>query len=116
MDKEKEVKVQPEVEDAVQALPVCDVIEQANGVKVLLDMAGVAPDRIDIQVDNRLLTVTGDSVLRSEGRPVRYRRSFQLSEEIDGAAITARAKNGVVELLMPKLETAKVHKIKVSSE
>lgn len=114
-DNEKEVKA-AEVEEPVAVLPVCDVIEQAHAVKVLLEMAGVEPDEVEINVDNRVLTVSGDSVLRHEGRPIRYRRSFQLSEEIDSGRISAKAKNGVLELLLPKHEAAKVHKVKVSTE
>lgn len=113
MDKNKEANLPAPAGDPVVFMPVCDVIEQPHGVKVLLDMAGVEPDKVEINIDNRVLTVSGASPFHYDGREVHYRRSFQLSDDIDSGSIAAKAKNGVLELLMPKLESAKVHKIKV---
>ncbi len=116
MDMEKNTE-----KDVAQAVPVepvthtpaCDVIEQANGVRVLLDMPGVEPDQVDIDVNNRILKVTACSPFTWRGRPVRYSRSFQLSDDIDSGRISASFKHGVLDLSMPKTESAKVHKVKV---
>ncbi len=111
---EKDVTQAVPVEPVIHT-PACDVIEQANGVRVLLDIPGVEPDQVDIDVNNRILKVTASSPFTWRGRPVRYSRSFQLSDDIDSGRISARFQHGVLDLSMPKTESAKVHKVKVET-
>ena len=46
-------------------------------------------------------------------RANRYRRSFELSSELDTAAVDASLKDGVLTLRLPKLERAKPRRIEV---
>ena len=49
----------------------------------------------------------------TEVRANRYRRSFELSSELDTTAVDANLKNGVLTLRLPKLERAKPRRIEV---
>ena len=105
-----------EKESTVNSVPACDVIEQPQGVRVLLDMPGVSSDQLSVDVKDRILKVTGRTAAPWHNRQIFYHRDFELSEEIDCAKISAKIKNGVLELTLPKLESAKVHKISVVAE
>jgi HSP20 family molecular chaperone IbpA len=69
-----------------------------------------------------VLTITGsqgryqpegfDQVLEEYGTGV-YRRSFTMSREIDEAGITARIRNGVLEVELPKAADARPRRIAV---
>ncbi len=112
---EKMDVAQPVPSEPVFRTPACDVIEQENGVRVLLDMPGVEPDKVDINVHNRVLEVRADTPFAWRGRAIRYKRSFQLSDDIDSGGISANFKSGVLDLSLPKAESAKVHKVKVET-
>lgn len=99
--------------DYITHVPSCDVIEQPRSVRIVMDMPGVEPDAVTIDVKDRLLKVCANSPFVWHGRAISYCRSFQLSDDIDCKGITAKVRHGVLELKLPKLESAKVHKIKV---
>lgn len=105
-------------------VPRADVIEDAESIRVLLDMPGVAVEDLEISLEKDLLTVEGQvkfqppeklKLVRQEFRVGDYRRSFTISEGIDRDAITANAKNGVVEIVLPKLAQMKPRKISVTT-
>ncbi|MBQ4107387.1 MAG: Hsp20/alpha crystallin family protein [Lentisphaeria bacterium] len=112
MNKENKV----EKENTINSVPVCDVLENNRGVRVLLDMPGVSADQLQVDVKDRILKVTGRTAEPWHNRQIFYHRDFELSEEIDCTGISAKIKNGVLELTLPKLASARVHKIPVTTE
>ena len=102
--------------NTVHAQPPCDIIEQTGAVRILMDLPGVGADALDIDVKERQLRVSAAMPGLWQDRKVEYRRSFQLSEDIDTARISAKIKDGVLELTLPKMESAQVHKISVARE
>ena len=103
--------------------PHVDIIEMADEFLVLADMPGVAPDAIDIQYEQGVLTMHGrieprqdedhtNYLLREYGVGDYY-RSFRLGENILSEKIEARLKDGVVELRLPKSEMTKPRKITI---
>lgn len=108
---------------AVPALqPPVDIIENVSGITVLADLPGVEPKDLSIGVDGRTLTIEAPLTLGeanglvsvyAEVRSNRYRRSFELSSELDTSAITADLKEGVLTLRIPKAEHAKPRRIEV---
>jgi HSP20 family protein len=106
-------------------LPPVDVFEDASGITVLADLPGVTRDDLAIGVDGRNLTIEapvklGESEslqsVYAEVRANHYRRSFELSADLDTARIDAGLKDGVLTLRIPKLEQAKPRRIDVRVE
>jgi HSP20 family molecular chaperone IbpA len=104
-------------------LPVTDIFETDQALTVVLEMPGVGKDAIDVSVEDDVLTIHGRiDYSKYEGlQPVyteynvgHYARSFQLSSKIEQANIQAELKDGVMTLVLPKVERAKPRKIKIN--
>jgi len=104
--------------------PAVDIFENARSLTLLADMPGVAPDNLEIDLNEGVLTVTGrvsppqsaheEPVLREYGLAT-FQRKFTLSQSVDQAKIEARLEDGVLRLELPKLEKAQPRKIQVKS-
>ena len=101
-----EVQVMPE---PVTLVPLVDILEGENGVTVQFEVPGT----VDIEVLNGVLTMTAKSSLKRNGRPVVFKRNFRISEDVDVQKISAKSRDGVLTLEIPKAERARVHRIKV---
>ena len=103
-------------------LPAVDIFETKNEMKLLADMPGVDQKSINITVDKNVLLIeanvdaTPDEEFKLEYREYEtgdYQRSFTLSDNVDKDNISAKYVNGVLELVLPKVEEAKPKKIEV---
>ncbi|MBK7467664.1 MAG: Hsp20/alpha crystallin family protein [Saprospiraceae bacterium] len=108
-------------EEAV-LLPPVDVIEDASGITLYADLAGVPKDKLHLQVEADTLTIEGEIDLEmpggieashSEVSVSRYRRVFTLSKELDATRVGAEFKNGVLKLSIPKAEHAQPRKVEI---
>ena len=103
-------------------LPAVDIFEADDAITVLADMPGVTPDRLDIDLRDNVLTLSGrvspigaaseTDVLREYDAGTFFRQ-FTLAETIDQAKIDAKLSDGVLRLELPKLERAKPRQITV---
>jgi HSP20 family protein len=55
------------------------------------------------------------SVLYAESRGATYHRSFALSGELDGNAVEANLKDGVLTIRVPRTERAKPRRIEIKT-
>jgi HSP20 family molecular chaperone IbpA len=104
-------------------VPAADIFETEQALTLQLEMPGVARDRVEVRVENDVLTIEGriDFGVYENLRPVyteynvgNYARTFQLSSKIEQDGISAALKDGVMTLVLPKVERAKSRKIQVS--
>ncbi|PVA08492.1 heat-shock protein Hsp20 [Pelagivirga sediminicola] len=104
--------------------PATDIFEKDDVVTLAIDMPGVAPDSVDVSVENRSLTVRGRIEspapegyrrIYAEYAPGTFERAFSLPETIDAGGIEASHKNGVLTLTLEKSEAAKPKQIKVKA-
>lgn len=104
-------------------LPPVDVIEDAGGITLLADMPGVTKDKLNLQLETDSLTIEGEVAINlpqemqstyAEIKVPRYRRTFTLSKDLDGAKTTAEFKNGVLQLRIPKAAHAQPRKIQIN--
>ncbi len=112
----KENKTETSKLEYIEFAPPSDVMENHAGITVLLDVPGATTDKLTVNVEDRILKIEADTDLVQHGKHVRYKRSFQISNEIALEKISAKIKDGVLRLELPKAESAKVHKIKVATE
>jgi HSP20 family protein len=103
--------------------PAADILETEGGFEVTLDVPGVDPKAIQIQVEEQVLTVQAErrqaaqpregSVHRSERPTGTFYRSFSLPGSVDGTRVEARYDAGVLTVTLPKREEAKPRTIHV---
>ncbi len=105
-------------------VPRADIYELDDDIVVVVDVPGADDDSIDITLEKNVLTINayvdpgdfvGHSLAFAEYQIGDYQRSFNLSNEIDREKIEATVKNGVLRLLLPKAQEAKMRKIAVKS-
>ena len=106
-------------------LPPVDIFEDAAGITLLADLPGVAREDLSIGVDGRNLTIEAPLKLGeanaltsvyAEVRANHFRRSFELSSDLDTSKIDAGLRDGVLTLRIPKAEQAKPRRIDVHVE
>lgn len=104
--------------------PRLDVVETNDAYEVEMDIPGVEKDDITINVHDGILSISGertsrevneqDNVVRVERHAGRFYRSFSLPTKINDQKIQATHTNGVLRVMLPKVEESKPRKIKIS--
>lgn len=104
-------------------MPRVDVLEDKSGITLYADLAGVAKDKLSLQIDADTLTIEGELGLNMpEGMEAshaeinlpRYRRVFALSKELDSEKISAQFEQGVLKLNIPKAEHLQPRKVQIN--
>lgn len=103
--------------------PSVDIVEEDKQYLVKVDIPGVDPKDIEIGVDGNILTIRGEKESEhkeNKGNFVRYERSkgsfyrsITLPSLINTDKISAKSKNGVLVLTVPKTEKGTGRKIKI---
>jgi HSP20 family protein len=103
--------------------PAADVLETEADYRVVLDLPGLDPAAIKLEVENDTLTVQaerkqpalakGEALHRTERPFGTFFRSFTLPKTVDGARVEARYEGGVLVVVLPKREEAKPRSIAV---
>ena len=110
---------------APSLLPPVDIFEDAGGITLCADLPGVAREDLSIDVDGRNLTIQAPLKLGetssltpvyAEVRANHFRRTFELSSDLDTGKIDAGLRDGVLTLRIPKAEQAKPRRIEVRVE
>ena len=95
--------------------PPTDIIETPDRYEIRLELAGVAPSQIEalVAADGRTVTVAGVRradppqgemrILNLEIEYGPFARIIHLPRPVDGAAVEARSRDGVLTLSLPKL-------------
>ncbi|PPB81491.1 HSP20 family molecular chaperone IbpA [Albidovulum inexpectatum] len=104
--------------------PLTDIVETEDGVTLMVEMPGVAPDDVDVTLEKRVLTIRGRvHPVRSDKLRLAYaeygegdfERSFTLSEDFDPERIEAKLSNGVLTLTLPRAAETTPRKISVKA-
>jgi HSP20 family protein len=106
-------------------LPSVDVWETENELVLSFDLPGIDEDAIAVELDDDVLTVSGERERTSEHSGERFyrferrfgtfSRSVTLPPGVQEEAISADYRNGVLEIRIPKPEEQKPRRIKVGS-
>lgn len=109
----------------VDWIPAVDIKEEQDRFVLLADIPGVDPKDIDVSMENGVLTIKGERKFETEQEREGYKRiervrgtfyrRFSLPDTADAEKISAKGKDGVLEIVIPKHERTKPRKIAVSS-
>lgn len=109
--------------EAENWIPHVDIEEDAIQFRVLADLPGVAAGDVDITLDRNVLTIRGSRVDTTNSAAKGYKRrerilgsfarQFALPDSANSEAISARLENGVLELVIPKVEAKTPRKITI---
>ena len=100
-------------EQYMEVLPAADIIDDEKNAVISLEVPGANAQTVTVEVKDQILSMEARSTLTWHGRPLLYKRSFQLSEAVDVENISAKTQDGVLTVTLPKSERAKVHRIQV---
>lgn len=105
-------------------LPV-DVHQTANDIIVRAFVAGVRPDELNISISRDMVEIEGSRMEREQVSGPDYftrelfwgsfSRAIMLPQEVDVDASTASAKDGLLTIILPKLDKAKQTKLRVKA-
>jgi HSP20 family protein len=96
-----------------EVTPVADIVEENEKATVYFEVPGACAKCVKVEVKNSTLTIEAESCLERHGKPVLFKRSFELSDAVDLDNIKAKTQDGVLTLILPKSESAQVKKIAV---
>jgi HSP20 family protein len=104
-------------------LPRVDVIDRPEEIVVRAEVPGVDKEHLDVSLTDNTITIKGSTshetkeekgdYYRSEMSRGNFARTIALPADVDGAKAKATFNNGVLEVTMPKVATAKRRTIKV---
>ena len=95
--------------------PAVDTVEDEKGYTVRIDVPGMGPKDVELEVTGNVLTVRGSrqdewhdedkgrSVVRRERRCGSFLRSIQLPDYVDPGKVDARYENGTLTITAPKV-------------
>jgi HSP20 family protein len=105
-------------------VPAMDLTETADEFVLHADLPGLAEDDVHIELDDNVLTVSGERKASHESRKEGYyrverswgsfSRSLTLPEGVDPEAVNASFDRGVLEVRIPKPEQRKPRKVEIS--
>ncbi len=106
-------------------LPALDVWETDTELVLSFDLPGIPEDKISVELDDNVLTVSGerertqehsgDRFYRFERRFGTFSRSVTLPAGVNEESIKADYRDGVLEIRVPKPEEPKPKKIQIGS-
>jgi HSP20 family molecular chaperone IbpA len=121
---ENTVHVPQRREQATYYTPLVDIIETGEEFVFQADLPGATSDDLDISFQQGVLTLEanitrrwtkGQSWVWQEYGIGNFYRQFTLNTPVNADAIRAEFKNGVLELHVPKAESARTRRIQIQS-
>lgn len=118
-------KYEKERKERFDFTPAVNTRESSDAYYIDVDLPGIKKEDVDIHVDKNLLTIEGSREAKDEVNEADYyriessygkfSRSFTLPEKVDIENIKATSEDGVLEIVIPKLNIIKesVKKIEI---
>jgi HSP20 family protein len=105
--------------------PAVDIHETDHGFVIKAELPGVSKDDVSVDVHQNTLTLRGQRKHEAEVKQDKYhrveraygtfQRSFVLPTAVDQEKVQATFKDGVLELHLPKSDSAKPKRIAINS-
>jgi HSP20 family protein len=105
-------------------IPAMDLVETEDSFVLRADLPGLSESDVSIEVEDNVLTVSGERKAEHEDRKAGYyrversygsfRRSLTLPEGVDAEAVKATFDKGVLEVTVPKPEQQSPRKVQIT--
>jgi len=104
--------------------PAIDVVRDDGHLVVRADLPGIKPEDVKIEVEDDILTISGEheerkeekdkDYVRRERRYGSFSRSMALPGGVDAKKIKASTRNGVVEVMIPLPKEASKEPVRIT--
>jgi len=106
-------------------VPAVDIVEEKDRFVLRADLPGVSADDIDVNMDDGVLSLSGersletnsevDGLRRVERASGKFYRRFSLPETANAEEISAKSANGILEISIPKVPQTQARRITVEA-
>ena len=107
------------------AYPKVNVYEYDDTIGIIAEIPGLDKKNVSVDIEENVLTISGDKhgfdtkggkCITRELKQSSFKRSFNLGEHLNGNDVSAIFKDGMLEILIPKIEPTqpKKHSIKIA--
>jgi len=103
--------------------PSVDIYETKKEMIIKAELPEINPDEVEIKIENNILTIKGERKLEKSSEEDNYycierayghfSRSFLIPSGLIKDSITAKYKDGVLKIVIPKKEAGKTKSIKI---
>ncbi len=103
--------------------PAVDMYEDKDNIIVETQLGGIDPEKVDVSIENNVLTIKGESQKKSEVEDKNYYRkeirsgsfyrSIPLPTKVDGEKASAINEDGILKISIPKAPEVKPKTIKI---
>lgn len=105
-------------------MPKVDIVDRDTDVMVRAEIPGVKKEDLDVSVTDSAITIKGATseekkeekgdYYRSETYKGSFSRTLTLPGEVDGSKAKSTFKDGILEVIVPKHEHARRHRVEVT--
>jgi len=107
------------------AYPKVNVYEYDDKIGIVAEIPGLDKKNVSVEVEEDVLIISGDKhgfdsdggkCITRELKQSAFKRSFNLGEHLDGGNVSAKFKDGMLSISVPKIEPEqpKKHSVKIS--
>jgi HSP20 family protein len=107
-----------------RVFPAVNITEDKDNYFVRAELPGIKTDEIDLQINGRNLTISGERNIQFEGENAKYHRREReagkfsrvigLPGDIDSNSVEAKMVNGILTVVISKSEASKPKQISVN--
>lgn len=107
---------------ATEAFPRTNLSDTGDNLRIVAEVPGVAKEDLQVKIQGNYLEITGSrkastpdgfKIHRNERGAGSFSRSFTLPYEVEAAKVEATLKDGLLNLMLPKAESAKPRQITI---
>jgi len=106
--------------------PAVDMYEDKDNIIVETQLGGIDPEKVNISIENNILTIKGESEKKSEVEDKNYYRKeirsgafyrqIPLPTKVDGDKASAINEDGILKISIPKAPEVKPKTIKIENK
>ena len=103
--------------------PIVDITEDDENIKIVAELPGLNKDDVNLKVTENSIEITAENQneeeikeenwIRKERSYTKYYRKLKLPNKVIAEKASAKYKNGVLELTIPKAEDCTQHEVKI---